>query len=165
MKSLKINLKKKLMPLTIIMILLIMSYSRNIVWQNEIELWKDTTDKSPQKARTWYSLGFYYIKKRQAYESIQPFMKAVELRPKYAEAWAGLGVAYAELGNYIKAKDMFENAVEIRPSYQNAWFNLGIILEHMGYIEDAIKSYRKALELNPLDKEAGQRLSDIQKRF
>ncbi len=164
MRHLNLVIRSPLLP-ALIVILLVLTFSRNLVWQDEVRLWKDTTTKSPKKARAWYSLGFYYIKKGQAYESIPHFMRAVELRPKYAEAWAALGVAYAELGDYIRARDMFEAAVEIRPSYQNAWFNLGTILENMGYIDEAIKSYKKALELNPSDREAERRLSDIQKRF
>ncbi|MBI5211952.1 MAG: hypothetical protein HY957_01080 [Nitrospirae bacterium] len=53
-----------IIPMLIIVVIAfsVAAYARNAIWQDEVSLWKDTTDKSPNKVRTHYNLGAAYAK-------------------------------------------------------------------------------------------------------
>jgi hypothetical protein len=44
----------------IVIFLFLGTYQRNLVWNSEVELWKDCVKKSPEKERTHHNLGFAY---------------------------------------------------------------------------------------------------------
>jgi hypothetical protein len=46
------------MALLTVLPLGIVSYKRNLVWEDGITLWEDTVEKAPKKARVYNNLGF-----------------------------------------------------------------------------------------------------------
>jgi len=49
-----------LILLLIIIAFLIASYSRNMIWKDDLSLWEDIVKKSPNKARGYNNLGTSY---------------------------------------------------------------------------------------------------------
>ena len=69
--------------LTIMAILLsIAAYERNLLWQDDINLWDDVVIKSPEKARGYDSRGVAYYNKGQYDRAVSDFQKACDLGDK-----------------------------------------------------------------------------------
>jgi len=125
------------------------TYQRNRVWQNEITLWTDIVQKSPDKARPHANLGDAFKKEGKLDAAIEQFMTAVRLDPSLPEPYNNLGVVLAKQGKIDEAIDYYSRAIKIKPSYAEAYFNLGSTLAAHGQIMQAIDMLSKALQLNP----------------
>ena len=55
------------------------TYERNKVWQDELTLWEDVQQKSPNKARANLNLGLAYVEKNRAVEAVPVLKKALSL--------------------------------------------------------------------------------------
>jgi len=58
------------------------TYSRNIVWKDEVSLWKDGIKKSPEKARGYNNLGKALQDEDHIDESIIALQRAITLTQK-----------------------------------------------------------------------------------
>src|SRR3990172_7873637 len=63
----------------IVLVLSVVTFIRNRVFQDEHVLWRDTVTKSPNKARPHYQVGLSYDRKEQFEEAIQAYRTAVRL--------------------------------------------------------------------------------------
>jgi tetratricopeptide (TPR) repeat protein len=79
------------------------SYSRNLVWEDEITFWEDVARKSPGKMRGHYNLGVIYNKRGRMDEAIENYKKAIRLKPDFADAHNNLGLTYSSLGRTEEA--------------------------------------------------------------
>ena len=125
------------------------TYQRNQVWQNEVSLWSDVIQKSPNKARPHANLGDAFKKEGKLDAAIEQFMTAIRLDPSLPEPYNNLGVILAMQGKIDEAIDYYSKAIKIKPSYAEAYFNLGSTLAAHGQIMQAIDMLSKALQLNP----------------
>jgi protein O-mannosyl-transferase len=125
------------------------TYQRNKVWQDEISLWSDVVQKSPQKARGHNNLGAAYGDRNRWDEAIQEYKTALTLKPKLAEAHNNLGSAYKELGQYKAAAQEYKTALSLKPEYAEAQNNLGMAYYDQGKLTEALVEYEKTLKINP----------------
>ena len=77
MPELKQNLLEILVFILVIGLLAVGAYSRNRVWTDEVDLWTDSVQKSPRKARPYVNLGFAYLNSGD-------YDKALEIDPEGA---------------------------------------------------------------------------------
>jgi tetratricopeptide (TPR) repeat protein len=89
----------------VLILLITGTYSRNRIWNSDIELWTDCVKKSPNKDRPHCGLGNAYTDQGRYQEAIAQFTEALRINPNYAEAHYNLGNAYARQGKYQKAVD------------------------------------------------------------
>ena len=134
--------------ITIIIVLSAMSFLRNQVWQNEMTLWQDVTQKSPHKAKPYNGLGVAYGLQGNVIEAISNFDKAIEINPDFPEALNNRGNAYIKQGNYSQAKIDLNRAIAIKPDLPQAYTNLGVINFQEGNLKGSLSDYNKAIELN-----------------
>lgn len=80
--------------MSLILLLCLFTYQRNLVYQDEISLWSDTVRKSPIKARPYNNLGHAYAMRGQWDRALQEFRTATQLDPDYALARKNLRDAY-----------------------------------------------------------------------
>ena len=99
------------------MILMIMTYKRNMVWQNSFTLWSDVVAKFPKNARAWNNLGEYHLKQLAPAHAIPYFQKAVDADPRDYPAWYNLGLALCQLGDWPRGLQMYNKALEINPNF------------------------------------------------
>ncbi len=64
------------------------------------------------EAYEFYLRGRFYLNKRFLFQSLEQFIKAVEIDPEFAKAYAGLADAYVILGfyNFLPAKEVMSKA-------------------------------------------------------
>ncbi|MFQ5901933.1 MAG: tetratricopeptide repeat protein, partial [Thermodesulfobacteriota bacterium] len=125
------------------------AYQRNLVWRDEYTLWKDTVDKSPNKARPRSDLGLAYAERGQWDQAIVEYKETLHIDPYYIEAHNNLGNALAEQGKLDEAILHYTEALRINPSFAKAHNNLGLALAEQGKLDEAILHYAEALRINP----------------
>ena len=81
----------------LILLLCLCTYQRNLVYQDEISLWSDTIQKSPNKARAHNNLGHAYAMQGNWEMATEKFRIAARLDPDYALAQKNLRDAYLHL--------------------------------------------------------------------
>ncbi len=107
----------------------VVTFSRNQVWQNELALWGDTVQKSPNAALPHYRLGRAYVEAGRLGEAKQEFqlaLKGVGDAQTHAVAASDLGAAYFQ----DRQLDLAEDAYRLALHYQDRakpYFGLGII--------------------------------------
>jgi hypothetical protein len=93
------------------------TYERNKVWQDELTLWEDVQQKSPNKARANLNLGLAYVEKNRAVEAIPVLKKALSLyeqqenQGKYVPRTA-TSLCLRLLGNAFRVKGEYKKAIE-----------------------------------------------------
>jgi Tfp pilus assembly protein PilF len=155
---------KKEIILFFVSVLIIFSsltYARNIVWRDEVRMWKDVTHKSPNKARGHYNLGLTLGKQGWFEEAIREFQMTLRLNPNHAKAHNNLGVIYNYQGQLDDAIREYQSALTINPKDANVYYNLGIVLARKHRLEDAVREFQAALKLDPNNANAHNNLGAI----
>jgi tetratricopeptide (TPR) repeat protein len=128
------------------------TYARNMVWQDDLTLWRDVAAKSPGNARAHNDLGYVYLSRGDVDRALQEFQTALRLNPYYADARTNLGVAYYEKGAFYQAIEQFTLALKVttnRPDVVNALHNLGLAYSRVGLLDDGLREMEAAAALEP----------------
>jgi tetratricopeptide (TPR) repeat protein len=125
------------------------TYERNQVWLHPVTIWKDCTEKSPEKARPFNNLGAALGEYGQHRKAIEYYRKALQINPGYAEAHGNLGYDLALLGYLDEAVAHLRKALEINPKFYEAYNNLGIVLTLQGHYEEAVEQIKAAIAIKP----------------
>ena len=127
------------------------TFERNRVWADEITLYQDSAEKSPQKARPHNNLGAALSRRGRLPEAIEQFRAAIKIKPDYADAHYNLGYALARQGNLEEGIYHFAEALRLQPNNVKAHNNMGVALALQGQYPQAIDHFEAALKINPKD--------------
>lgn len=126
-----------------------LTFRRNFVWENELTLWEDVIQKSPNKARAYQNRGVVYQNQGKIEEALQDFNKALELKPAYDRALYNRGNIYLNQNDDVQALRDFNRALEISPAYDKALNNRGLIYLRRGQYAKALADFEKAMAIDP----------------
>lgn len=118
---------------------------RNLVWGDEVGLWKDVVRKSPQKPRPYNNLGNALNKADKPWEAISYLMEALALVPYYPEANYNLGRSYLLVDQTALAIPFFQKAIRIKPELNGAYSDLAAALNNEGRYQEAATLLEKNL--------------------
>lgn len=121
-----------------LLILSILTYRRNLVWKDEISIWKDVINKYPLNYIAHGSLGTAYGKINQCDKAIDELKISLDIYPKYAKALNNLGTCYVRIGNIKEALEAYYRAIELDPNYIKAYYNLASLYYINGDIKQAL---------------------------
>jgi Tfp pilus assembly protein PilF len=93
-----------------ISILSYLTFQRNYIWQNEINLWTDSVKKSPYKARPYSNLGAAYLQRGDVENALENFHKAIKIDPEFVDAYQNIAAIYERQKDYVKAIQYYESA-------------------------------------------------------
>ncbi|MBI2130653.1 tetratricopeptide repeat protein, partial [Candidatus Woesearchaeota archaeon] len=133
----------------ILIIFIILTFSRNFDWRNDFVLWSETVKSSPESSLAHYNLGLAFNKMGNLNMAIQGYANAARINPNYAEARNNLGFHYMQLGRFKEAIEELEKAAETNPNLMYPHFNLGLIYDQLNQTDSASEEYRKALGIDP----------------
>lgn len=122
---------------------------RNAVWRNELTLYTDTLNKSPDAVEIRLNLGNVYSDLGYVREAMDQYRKVLERAPGYAEAHNNLGILYYEQGRFREAASEYRTALALKPSYAQAHNNLGNAYAALNLFGEAAAAYSSALTLDP----------------
>ncbi len=94
------NSKKilSLLCVTVLMVLSVLTYQRNMVWQTKFSLWQDVVKKSPNKSRPHNNLGNCYFLKNDYPSALRHYETALRIDPENVEAYYNVGLSLEKLG-------------------------------------------------------------------
>ena len=130
------------------------TFSRNLVWINDIALWRDVHLKFPQYANAYNELGFAYVNQGRYDRALQDLNKAIEIDPANAFAYNNRGILFKSRGLLDLAMQDFNKAIELDPGYAKALYHRALIYAARGRPDLAIRDCSYAIELDPQFAEA-----------
>ncbi|MBF0343771.1 MAG: tetratricopeptide repeat protein [Nitrospirae bacterium] len=180
LKAEVIKTRKVLIPLAacLVLVLSVAAYHRNGIWRDNVTLWEDVVNKSPNKARSHNNLGMYYERQGSLYRAIEHYKTAARLKPDYVVAHMNLSRIYAMQGlttDYLSelrmalkvyddilrdpkaAKKHRVDAVEVAGIH----YELGASLARLRLYDEAAVELEAAIRLNPDSVEAHVDLGNI----
>jgi tetratricopeptide (TPR) repeat protein len=128
--------------------------ARNRIWSDELVMWQDVLEKSPNKARVRYNVGFIYYTKFKPEKALPYIVRAVEIDSTQERYWNTLNAAVSLLGRYEgrctigKEYHLVESEAKT-PWLANSFNNLGLAYEYLGNLYLAQENYQKAVAGNP----------------
>ncbi len=132
-------------------ILSLWTYQRNLIWSNEISLYRDCVAKAPGKARPYNNFGAALMKSGHPEQALEQFQTALKIKPEYADAHYNLGYALSKLGNLEEGIYHLGQSLRIEPANPKALNNLGVALALQGRHKEAVNKFQAALKLKPKD--------------
>ena len=138
-----------------------LTFRRNRVYASEFTLWSDAVSKSPNKARSLFSLASVMSRTGRQDDAAQLYRRALDIYPKYSEAYLNLGNDLIIRGDNNGAIRLFHKAIEIRPDYIEARSNLAVALTRSKKFNEAAAEYERILKKSPDLFEANKNLGII----
>ncbi len=132
----------------------LLTLSRNLVWTDEIRLWKDAVTKNPFSTRTHNNLGKAYYENGDLEQALFHFLKSNE----------NIGQRLARQYNFTDPEEFLQRRVgksrsgggqsgagnlQIVADLSEPHYNLASVYLDLGNLEQAELEYRTAIRLNP----------------
>ncbi len=139
----------------IVILLAMLTLSRNGDWKNDRVLFSDTISKAEYAPEAFYMLGFSAFEQGAYDQAVPLFRRALALDPRYVAflptPWAhtNLGYAHYRLGDFVDARTSFRNALELLPGMVKARFGFAISAAALGEHRNAIEMYRTIIGKDP----------------
>jgi tetratricopeptide (TPR) repeat protein len=135
--------------LILVLLLTAATYSRNRLWNSEIDLWIDCVGKSPHKARPHANLGFAYLNAGIYDKALEMTQRAIQIDSKFANAYYNLSIIYQKTGDLNRAIAMGKKSLEIDPDLHMAYYSLGGIYFENGQYEESAQAFRSFIKVFP----------------
>jgi len=137
--------KKRLIIFTMTILLLsLLTFQRNKIWKNEITLWQDVIQKSPNKSRPYANLGSLYLDRQEYATALPLFSRALSLKPDNADVAHDLGFTYMLTAEQNKALEYFNYTLKVNPKHGRAYLSRGILLNGLRQWDRAIDDLKEA---------------------
>jgi protein O-mannosyl-transferase len=125
-----------------------LTYQRNLLWGNAVEIWKDTVSKSPAKYRPSFQLARVEYDAGDCSAAVEQYQKTAMLEPPKDDLLLDWGLAYDCAGNSQEAVAKFQQSAAMRPS-AHAYSQLGMEFGKIGKYPEALAALQTAQERNP----------------
>ncbi|MDP3919336.1 MAG: tetratricopeptide repeat protein [Candidatus Omnitrophota bacterium] len=143
--------------IVLLVLLSMVTFTRNFVWSHPVRLWTDVVRKSPNTPRGHYNLGLSLLDVNKVDLAKQHFERAIKIHEAKGmpEVWYNapiyfqLGRANRKLGGIEAAVRAFANAVELDPDFAVAHFHLGQSYYLAEEYDKSVECIERALALNP----------------
>lgn len=150
--------------LVVVGVLVAASFARNSIYRTHVTLWKDITERSPNKRRahenygqalsTAGSVAGNEAKARQLYfEALREFQTVISLKDDGSvplrDLYREIGVVYFRLGLFDDAISSWQTGLRHAPYDPSLLNNLSIALMQKGRIDEAAASAETALIGDP----------------
>jgi tetratricopeptide (TPR) repeat protein len=132
-------------------LLSILTFLRNSIWESELALWGDTLKKTQTKARIYRVFADALRKVKRLEEAKVNYEKSYALQPNSPITVNNLGVVYEDMGFLDRAMALYRKANELSPDYPDALNNIGNIAMKRKNLDEAIHYFSLAakVKVNP----------------
>ena len=128
-----------------------LTHARNRVWLNEVSLWEDAAEKSPNKARVHknYGKGLLTVAYGSSEKAKREFEAAIRLDPDWAVSYHDLGVCYWQEEDYQRAVTLGLEAIQRKPKYKDALYLLGTSYKKLHQWDKAREYLERLIGMSP----------------
>lgn len=128
------------------------TFNRSTVWADDLVLWTDTVEKSPEKSRPWAWLGKTYEDRGLPAPAHEAWIRGEKLAAQgsreHASLLGNLGLAEARKKNYGAALSYYERSLEIAPGQAAIRAQMGASLMRLGRADEAWGALDTAFRTN-----------------
>lgn len=128
---------------------IVITFQRNKVWENSINLFTDLVKKYPNQAHAHFILAKNLIDVPDLNAALESMNRSIELDPKISESYFYRGNIYYGRQNYSAALNDYLKAVELNPKYSEAYYNIGVTYNTTNKFQESIEPLTKAISLVP----------------
>jgi tetratricopeptide (TPR) repeat protein len=138
-----------------------LSWQRTAAWSNDLSLWADTAEKTPNSTLAWNGLGMSNVDAGRFDQAIDAFLKALAIDPDYELALNNIGALYNSKGRMAEARPYLLRVTSLFPDSFTGFMNLGINYFLANELQNAELTFKKALALKPQSPDAYWRLGHV----
>jgi tetratricopeptide (TPR) repeat protein len=125
-----------------------LTYQRNLLWGNAVDIWKDTVSKSPAKYRPRFQLAFVEFHAGNCGDAVEQYQQAATLERPREDLLLDWALAYDCAGNPQEAIRKLQQSAALRPS-AHVYSQIGMEFGKMGEYPEALAALQTAQERNP----------------
>lgn len=130
------------------------TYSRNIDWSTNHNLWVNTCQVSPNSHNAWNNIGDDYDKLKDYDNAVKGFTQSVLVKPNYADSYHNRANIFFKTGRLDLARESYDIAVRFSPTLFQTYLSLTQIDLNEGKLDLAFAHASKAVEIQPADPQA-----------
>lgn len=123
-----------------------LTYERNNMWADEVEIWQDAVDKYPSLVRPRNNLAKAFFDAEKWEEARVQLEEAVSLDPDYWKAYLNLANYYLHEKDYRKADQYLVEALTIQPEDVTGLSMMALVQARRGQKDDALYFAREAVK-------------------
>ena len=138
-----------IVPAAVVLLLGLMTVSRNTVFANNIALWEDAVAKAPEKPRPHFNLGQAYQDAQRLPEAVREYERSLQLKPDIHAAYSNLAALYLDQGELQKGEEMLLKVTSLSPDFTEGFINLAVLYIRKRDPDKALAAINRALETNP----------------
>ncbi len=136
-------------PAVVVIVFAAMTIERNPVFANNVALWQDAVQKSPNKSRAHFNLGAAYQNAHfPPAEAIQEYQAALALKPDIHAAYSNMAAMQIDNGQFGEGEKTLVKLTQIAPEYTEGFINLSVLYLRMRQTDKAIAAADRALKIN-----------------
>lgn len=125
-----------------------LSYQRNQLWSNAVDIWKDTAAKSPHKLRPRFQLAYVYYQSQHCGEAVEEYGKAAQLETPKFDLLLDWALAYDCAGNSQEAIGKLKQAASLTGN-AHVYSQIGMEYGKQGKYAEATEALATAEQLDP----------------
>jgi len=142
--------KARVPVIAIVLIFSFFTWQRNNAWHNEIRLWTDVVNKSPQLARAYVNLGKAYEIQNEHGQAEKILLQAIKLDPKEGAAFVNLGRVYERQNRLDEALLTLQKGLGAeKPKTAQLYNNMAVVYIRMKQYGNAVQAAKQAQRSNP----------------
>jgi Tfp pilus assembly protein PilF len=134
---------------------------RNRDWNNDIALYNQTLELSPDAYLIRNNLGTVYWQQGDLDKAESAWQRVLAMNPTHADVLNNLGLLASRRHQYAEAVGFFQRAMQSRPSLADPHLNLAETYMKMGQTGQAEPQFRAAVALSPLTTRARNELGQL----
>lgn len=135
----------------VIAALSIVSYARNRLWNDGLELWKDAVHKYPLNVRSHLNLGAAYASRGLYKEGIEELQYVISKDPYNNTAHSNLSFCYWKTGHTDIAIDELNIAIKLVPGYVEYYAHLAILYFEQQKFDKTLVVLKHAYQIDDKD--------------
>ena len=125
-----------------------LAYQRNHVWGDPVSLWKDTAEKSPNKSRPRFQLGYALWSEQRCPEAAAEYEKASRIEKPDYSLYVDWSLALDCAQQYDAAIDKLRSALALEKS-AHAYALTGMVYAKQNRRAEALQALDEAEKLDP----------------
>lgn len=152
--SISLQTKKILDTSAILLILLfiLLTWNRNMVWKDSVTLWTDVLDKNPGCLEAYGNRAFIFNENKQYEEALKDLNAGLVIDPANVSFYKSKGIIFDHMGKYDLALANYSKALEYNPDEYKCYLLRGIIYtDKFAKYDSGIADFKKYLTRYPDD--------------